>query len=80
MNYCAANSDTGPEMPWRMDRFLNIEVLKHKWHIGREKKHRGKERVSVSLGGNGTSPSPSRTQADPELEHGTAAGVTGGQS
>lgn len=38
------------------------------------------ECVSVSLGGNGTSPSPSRTQADPELEHGTAAGVTGGQS
>lgn len=35
-------------MPWRTDRFLNIEVLKHKWHIGREKKHRGKRKQSVS--------------------------------
>lgn len=33
-----------------MDRFLNIEVLKHKWHIRREKKHREKRKqVCVRL-------------------------------
>lgn len=65
-----------------MNRFLNIEVLKHKWHIKREKKHRGRRKhacVRLSRCERDLSFTP-RTQADPELERGAAAGVIGGQS
>jgi hypothetical protein len=30
VNYCAAGSGTGTELPCRMDRLLNLELLRHR--------------------------------------------------